>query len=186
MSNEVTDGLELSVSDSLSGVAIRLITSFRQRVRRTRCEKTSDSDSHLAPEAWGSRKGTPQAQRAEDWCSHKWALQTHKCPTTLPTVWHRRLFAIYRAHLKRILVLFVNERRKTRGENHRFGFTSCSRGLVFPDGVIAGPNSNSDFNPSLKYSTMWCCSGSPYPIFHRGPLCRLPRTTCHILARSST
>ena len=33
--------------------------------------------------------------------------------------------------------------------------------------------------------TKWCRSDSPHPIFHRGPLCRLSWTTCHILARSS-
>ena len=32
------------------------------------------------------------------------------------------------------------------------GFASCSRGLVFPDGDNAGPNSNT-FDPSLEYST---------------------------------
>ena len=32
--------------------------------------------------------------------------------------------------------------------------------------------------------TKRCCSGSPHPIFHRGPLRRLSWMTCHILARS--
>ena len=34
-----------------------------------------------------------------------------------------------------------------------FGFASCFRGLVFPDGNIADPNSNTAFHPSLEYST---------------------------------
>ena len=67
---------------------------------------------------------------------------------------------------------------------HVFGFASCSRGLAFPDGDIAGPNSNTAFDPTPQ--AKWCYSGSLHPIFHCGPLRRLPWTTCHILARSST
>ena len=78
-------------------------------------------------------------------------------------------------------------KEKPEARNHGFGFASCSRGLVFPDGDIAGPNSNTAFDPSPEYSTdkvllFWL----HHPIFHRGPLRRLPWTTCHILVRSST
>ena len=37
--------------------------------------------------------------------------------------------------------------------NHGFGIASCSRGLVFSNGDIAGPNSNTPFDPSLEYAT---------------------------------
>ena len=42
---------------------------------------------------------------------------------------------------------------RPEASNHGFGFVSCSRGLVFPDGDIAGPNSSTAFDPSLEYST---------------------------------
>ena len=43
------------------------------------------------------------------------------------------------------------ERPKAR--YYGFGFASCSRGLVFPNGDIADPKSNTAFDPSLEYST---------------------------------
>ena len=42
---------------------------------------------------------------------------------------------------------------RPEARKHRFGLASCSRGLVFPDGDIAGPNSNTALDPSLEYST---------------------------------
>ena len=64
------------------------------------------------------------------------------------------VFAIFRAQLERILALFppMSEERP-EARYHGFGFTSCSRGLVFPDEDMAGPNSNTAFDPSIKYST---------------------------------
>ena len=50
-------------------------------------------------------------------------------------------------------VLSANERRRPEAKNRGFGFASCSRGLVFPDGDVAGPNSNTAFDPSLEYFT---------------------------------
>ena len=62
----------------------------------------------------------------------------------------------------------ANERKGPEARNHGFGSESCSRGLVFPqrghhrpkcrslvfpDGDIAGRNYNTDFDPSLEYST---------------------------------
>ena len=41
------------------------------------------SESHRAPEAWRSRKGTLPTQRTENLYSQKGKLQTHKCPTRL-------------------------------------------------------------------------------------------------------
>ena len=97
------------------------------------------------------------------------------------------VFAIFWAQLEWILAFFANERRRPGARNHGFGFASCSRGLAFPDGDIAGPNANTAFDLlSNTPQTKGCCSGSPHPIFHRGPLRRLPWMTCHILAGSST
>ena len=48
--------------------------------------------------------------------------------------------------------LITNEERP-EARYHRFGFASCSRGLVFPDGDIAGLNSNTGFDSSFEYST---------------------------------
>ena len=47
----------------------------------------------------------------------------------------------------------VNDQRIPEARNHGFGFASCSRRLVFPDGDIAGPTSNTALNPPLEYST---------------------------------
>ena len=47
----------------------------------------------------------------------------------------------------------ADARRGPEETNRSFGFASCSRGLVFPDGDIAGPNFNTAFDPYLKYPT---------------------------------
>ena len=84
------------------------------------------------------------------------------------------VFVIFRAQLERILAFPVDERRRPEARNHGFGFASFSRSLVFPEGDISSPNSNTAFDPSLKYSTdkvvlFW----QPSSYFHRGPLRRL-------------
>ena len=63
------------------------------------------------------------------------------------------VFAIFRAQIEQILAVFSQRAKKTRGEKPRFRIASCSRGLVFPDGDIAGPNSDTAFDPCLEYST---------------------------------
>ena len=85
MSNEATDGLATSVLDSFSGAARAASYDFPPASEEDPRRETPGSESHLAPEAWCSRKGTLQAQRADDWCSQLGTLQTHKCPTGLPT-----------------------------------------------------------------------------------------------------
>ena len=85
MSNEATDGLASSVLDSFSGAARAASYEFPPASEKDPRRVTPGSDSHLAPEAWCSRKGTLHAQRAEDWCFQKGTLQTHKCPTRLLT-----------------------------------------------------------------------------------------------------
>ena len=73
-----------------------------------------------------------------------------KCPTRLPTGWHRRFLPFFGRSYSGCSRLSANERRRPEAGSR--GFASCSRGLVFPDGDIAGPNSNTAFDPSLKYS----------------------------------
>ena len=94
MSNEATNGLAQSVSDSFSGAA-RAACEFPPASEEDPRQETPGSDSHLALEAWCSRKGTLQAQRAEDWCSQKGTLQIYKSPTRLPTGWHRRFLPFF-------------------------------------------------------------------------------------------
>ena len=67
------------------------------------------------------------------------------------------------------------------------------RGLMFPDGDIAGPTpsrasdrlASSTFALYFEYSTQtkWCCSGNRHPIFRSDLLFRLLWTTYHILAQ---
>ena len=64
------------------------------------------------------------------------------------------VLAIFRTHLRadsRALPTTSEERPEM--QTHGSGFASCSRGLVFPDGDIVGPNSNTTFDPSIQYST---------------------------------
>ena len=81
--------------DSFSGAARAAFYELPPASEEDQTRETSASDSHYAPEAWCSRKGTLQAQRAEDWCCHKGTLHTHKCPTRLPTGWHRRFLPFF-------------------------------------------------------------------------------------------
>ena len=86
MSNEAIDELAPSVLDFFSGAVTVDSYEFPPASEEDLRRKTAGSDSHLAPKAWCSLKGTLQAQRAEDWCSQKVTLQTHKCPKRLPRV----------------------------------------------------------------------------------------------------
>ena len=94
MPNEATAGLAPSVLDSFLGAARAASYEWPPASEGNLRRETSSSDTHLAPEAWCSRKGTLQAHRAYAWCSQKGTLQTHKCPTRLPTGWHRRFLPI--------------------------------------------------------------------------------------------
>ena len=66
MSNESTDGLAPPVLDSFSGAARAASYEFPPASEKDPRRETPGSDSHLASEAWCSRKGTFQAQKAED------------------------------------------------------------------------------------------------------------------------
>ena len=187
MPNEATDGLAPSLLDSFSGAARAASYEFPPASEEDSRRETPGSDSHLAPEAWRSHKVTLQAQRAEDVCSQKGTLQTHKCPTRLPTVGTVGFCHFSGSARANSRAFPPTSEERPEARYHGFRFASCSRGLVFPDGDIAGPNSNTAFDPSLECSTdemvlFW----QTHPVSHRGPVRPFPWTTCHILARSNT
>ena len=96
MSNKATDGLAPSVLDSISGAARAASCELPPAREEDQWREIPGSDSHPAPEAWFSRKRALQAQRADDWCSQKRTLQAHRCPTRIPTGWHRRFLPFFR------------------------------------------------------------------------------------------
>ena len=129
----------------------RLLTSFRQRVRRTRGEKTPGSDSHLAPGSWCSRKATLHVKEPRTGVprrGHCRPTNVHRGYRLVSTVG----FCHFRAQVERILAHFRQRASEERPEarSHGFGLASYSRRLVFPGGDIAGPNSNTAFDPSLE------------------------------------
>ena len=151
MPNEATDGLAPSVLDSFSGAARAASYEFPPASEENPRRETAGSDSHLAPEAWCSRKWTLQAQRAEDWCSPK---------GTLPNVQrgYRRVGTVGFCHFSSAVRAYSRafpptSEKRPEARYHGFGFALCSRGLVFLDGDIAGPNFNTAFDPYLEYST---------------------------------
>ena len=95
MPNEATDGLAPSVLDSFLGAMRGASYEFPPASEEDPRRETPGSDSHVAPQARCSRKGTLQAQRAEDCCSQKGTFHTHKYPTRLPTCWHRRFLPFF-------------------------------------------------------------------------------------------
>ena len=98
------------------------------------------------------------------------------------------VFAIFRAQLERILALFRQRvtkdpgRETTGSDSRRAPEAWCSRTGTLHAQIPTRFLTLLSDTPQTK----WCYSGSPHPIFHRGPLRRFPWTTCHILARSST
>ena len=166
----------------------RLLTSFRQRVRRTRGEKPRVRTRILLP-----RPGAPARGHYKPKEPRTGVPRREHCRPTNVQRGCRRVGTFGLGHFSgavradsRAFPPTSEERPEAR--NHAFGFASCSRGLVFPDGDIAGPNFPTRRLTLISSTpqTKWCYSGSPHPIFHRGPIRRLPLTTCHILARSST
>ena len=76
MPNEATDGLAPLVLDYFSGAVRAASYGFPPASEKDPRRKTAGSGSNHAPDAWCSRKGTLQAQKAEDWCSQKGTLRT--------------------------------------------------------------------------------------------------------------
>ena len=96
------------------------------------------------------------------------------------------VFAIFRAQLERIHALFRQRAKKhprretTVLDSRRAPVAWCSRTGTLRAQISTGRLTLISNTPQTKRSY----SGSPHPIFHRGPLCHLPCTKCHILARS--
>ena len=94
-----------------------------------------------------------------------------KCPMRLPTSWPRRFL---RAQLERILALFrqrakKDPRRETTGSDSRRALEAwCSRTGTLQAQIPRRLLTLLSSTPQ----TEWCYSGSPHPIFHRGPLRR--------------
>ena len=161
--------------------------SCRQRVRRTRGEKPRARTRILLP-----RPGAPARGHYGPKKPRTGVPRRGHCRSTNVQRGYRRVDTFGVCHFSGVVradsrAFPPTSEERPEARNHGFGFPSCSRGLVFPDGDIAGPNPNTTFDPSLEYSAdkvvlFW----QPHPIFHRGPLRRLPLTTCHLLARSST
>ena len=147
MLNEATDGLAPSVLDSFSGAARAASYEFLPVSEEDPRRETPGSDSHLAPEAWCSRKGTLQAQRAEDRCR----------PINVQRG-YRRVGTVGFCHFSGAVIVDSRavpptSEERPEARHHGFGFASCSRGLVFLGGDIVGTNFNTAFDPSLEYST---------------------------------
>ena len=87
----------------------RLLTNFRQRVRKTR-GKTPRVRTPMK-----LRKGAVRAQRAETGVSRTGHYRP-ECPTKLPTGWYRRLLTIFRAQLQRIYAFFRQRVKTNRGK----------------------------------------------------------------------
>ena len=86
MSNEATDGLAPSVLDSSLGAAKAASYEFPPVSEEEPRRETPSWTRILLP-----MPGAP----VEDWCSEKGTLQTHKCPTRLPTGWHCRFLPFF-------------------------------------------------------------------------------------------
>ena len=185
MSNEATDGLASRCWTLFRVQRGRLLTSFPPASEGDPRRETPGSDSYFALEAWSPRRG--HCRPKEDWCSQKGTWQTHKCPTRLPTGWHRRFLPFFGRSYSGFSRFFANERRRPEARNHGFEFPLCSQGLVFPDGDIAGPNSNAAFDPSLEYSAdKVVLSWQPPSCFSLWSPLSFVVMTCHILARRRT
>ena len=131
----------------------RLLTSFRQRVRRTRGENPRVRTRILIPKPGALATGHYKSKEPRAGVPRR----GHCRPTNVQRG-YRPVGTVGFCHFSgavkadsRAFPPTSEERPEAR--NHGFGFASCSRGLVFPDGDIAGPNSNTVFDPSLEYST---------------------------------
>ena len=140
------------VSDSFSGAVRAASYEFPPASEEDPRLETAGEDSHHAPEAWCSRNGILQAQRAQDWCFPKETLQTQisneATEGLAPSV-----FAIFRAYLEQILAFFCQRAKANRGEKPQVWIR-----VVFPKPGVPGrghcrPHSNTIFDPSLEYST---------------------------------
>ena len=154
MSNEATDGLAPSVLDSFSGAARAASYEFPPASEEDPRRETPGSDSHLAPEAWCSQQGDTAGPKSRGLVFPERDIadpqMSNEATDRLAPSFFCHFSGAVRAD-SRAFPTTSEERPEAR--NHGFELASCSRGLVFPDGDIAGPNSNTAFDPSLEYST---------------------------------
>ena len=130
-----------------------LLTSFRQRVRRTRGEKPRVRTRILLP-----RSGYPVRGHYKPKEPRTGVPRGGHCRPTNVQRGYRRVATVGFCHFSGAVTadsraLPPTSEERPEASNHGFGLASCSRGLVFPDGDIADPNSNTAFDPSLEYST---------------------------------
>ena len=157
----------------------QLLTSFLQQVRRTRGEKPRVWTRIKLPRPGVPARGHHRPNEPRTSVPRREHCRP-KCPTTLPKGWRHRFLTICRAQLEWILVFSANERRGPEARNGRFGFASCSQGLVFPDKDIEALIQTRLLTLlSNTPQTKWFCSGSPHPIFYHVPfvVCRGRRAT---------
>ena len=154
MPNEAADGLAPSVLDSLSDAVRAASYEF---------PPASEEDSRRKPRVWtrilllrpgGSARGhyKPKDRRTG-------VPRRGQCTPTNVQRSYRRVGTVGVCHLSgavgansRAFPPTNEERPEAR--YHGLAFASCSRGLVFLDEDIAGPNSITAFDPSLEYSTV--------------------------------
>ena len=166
-------------------------------------------DSRRAPNAWCSKRGALQAQRAEDWCSHTRILQAQR-PNPASDGWHRWFLTLLGAQLERLFAIFPQRVKKARGVkpwvpprivfprpgdpgkgHYRFNVPRPGvpkRGQCtpkFPTRLPIDWHRRLLILLSITPQIKWYCSGNPRPCFFSAPLRRLPWATFHNLARSS-
>ena len=187
MPNEATDGLAPSVLDSFSGAARAVSYEFPPaseedpRRETLRFGLASCSRGLVLPQ--GDITGPksrelvfPEGDIADPQRSNE------ATDGLAPSV-----FAIFRAQLERIFAFFrqrakEDPRQDTTGSDSR----RAPEAWCFRTGTLQTQIPTRLLTLLLNTPQIqWCYSGSPHPIFRRGPLRRLPWTTCHIFARSS-
>ena len=181
MSNEATDGLAPSVLDSFLGAARATSYEFPPASEEDPRRETPSSDSVLPQGDTTGPKSRglvfPEGDIADPQMSNE------ATDGLAPSV-----SAIFRAQLERILALFrqrvkKDPRRETTGSDSRRPPEAwCSRTGTLQAQIPTRVLTLLSSTPQTK----WRYSGSPHPIFHRGPIRRLPLTTCHNFSRSST
>ena len=153
MSNEATDGLATSLLDSFQVQGGRLLTIFRQRVTKTRGKKPRHRTRSLLPSAGAPARGHYRPKEPSTG-----VRRTGHCRPTNVQRGYRRVGTVGVCHFSGAIredsrAFPPTSEETPEARNHGFGFASCSRGLVFPNGDIAGPNFNTASDPYLEYST---------------------------------
>ena len=153
MSNEATDGLAPSIFAIFRVQRGPRFTSFRQRVRRIQGEKPRARTRILLTRPGAPARGPYRPKEPRTGVPRK----GHCRPTNVQRGYRRvgtvDVGCFLGAARAGSRALPPTSEERPKGRYHGFGFTSCFRALVFPDGDIACPSSNTAFDPSLEYST---------------------------------